>query len=261
MTAAFDELSRLLIVTALSTARMFACFTVLPFLGGNILPQYIRNALIFALFVTLYPLVAPLAPEHLPLHRGVLLLGKEIFVGLVIGFVVSLLFWSAEMTGFLVDNQRGASMASAMDPLYGESTSPSGVLLLQLVTVLFFSTGGFLVFLSGVFESYRLWPVFEFFPRLQGSLPLFFLGKTDQLMRTAFLLSAPFLIAIFLVDLSLGMVNRFVPQLNVFFLSMPIKSGVASFLFVLYLAVIVTYYLEGWEDMEHLITAIKEWTQ
>jgi type III secretion protein T len=65
------------------------------------------------------------------------LLGKEALLGLVVGFVVSLFFWSAEMVGFLVDKQRWGSMASAMDPLYGESSSPTGVLLLQLVTVLF----------------------------------------------------------------------------------------------------------------------------
>ncbi len=141
-------------------------------------------------------------------------------------------------------------MASVFDPLYGESTSPLGMLFLQLVTVLFFATGGFLVFLQGIFEGYRLWPVFEFFPRIGNNLPLFFLGKVDQLMRTDVLIAAPILIAIFLVDLSLGMVNRFVPQLNVFFLSMPVKSGVASFLFVLSLTVIVSYYLSTWHDID-----------
>ncbi|MGC8720823.1 MAG: EscT/YscT/HrcT family type III secretion system export apparatus protein, partial [Thermodesulforhabdaceae bacterium] len=169
MTDIYHELMRLMIITALSSARMLACFTVLPFLGGNILPQYIRNALVFALFAVLYPFISPLAPEQLSVGRGLLLLGKEVFVGLVIGFVVSIIFWSAEMVGFLVDNQRGASMASAMDPLYGESSSPTGVLLLQLVTVLFFATGGFLVFLAGIFESYRFWPVFELVPTVEGN--------------------------------------------------------------------------------------------
>jgi type III secretion protein T len=259
MTDIYPDLMRVLIITALSAARMLTCFTVLPFLGGNILPQYIRNALVFALFAVLYPFISPLAPGQLSVDRGILLLGKEIFVGLVIGFVVGIIFWSAEMVGFLVDNQRGASMASAMDPLYGESSSPTGVLLLQLVTVLFFATGGFLVFLAGIFESYRFWPWFELVPTVEGNLPLFFLGKMDQLMRTAMLLSAPFLIAIFLVDLALGIVNRFVPQLNVFFLSMPVKSGVASFLFVLYLAVIVTYYIDSWSGMDRIISIIQRW--
>ncbi|MGC8720449.1 MAG: flagellar biosynthetic protein FliR, partial [Thermodesulforhabdaceae bacterium] len=94
---------------------------------------------------------------------------------------------------------------------------------------------------------------------VEGNMPLFFLAKMDQLMMTAMLLSAPFLIAIFLVDLALGIVNRFVPQLNVFFLSMPVKSGVASFLFVLYLSVIVKYYIESWSGMDHVISIIQNW--
>ncbi len=258
MIADLGKLQTFFMIALLSTARMFACLTVLPFLGGNLLPQYIRNAIVFALFVVVYPLVASLAPQEIPTERGILLLLKEVFIGLVIGFLVSLVFWSAEMLGFLVDNQRGASMASAVDPLYGESTSPTGVILLQFVTVLFFATGGFLVFLAGVFESYVLWPVFSFFPPLDMGFSDFFLGKVDELMRTAVLLAAPFLIAIFLVDFSLGIVNRFTPQLNVFFLSMPIKSGVASFLLVLYLATIVAYYVKSW-DLDRMLATIRVW--
>ncbi|MEJ5301176.1 MAG: type III secretion system export apparatus subunit SctT [Thermodesulforhabdaceae bacterium] len=258
MTEGSDFL-RFLIITAISTARMLACFTILPFLGGNILPPYIRNALVFALFTVTYPLVAPSAPAHLSYLAGFILLMKEVLVGLIIGFTVGLIFWSAEIVGFLVDNQRGSSMASALDPLYGESSSPLGVLLLQMVTALFFATGGFLVFLDGIFESYQFWPVFDFFPSLEGLSPVFFLGKVDQLMKTSFLLAAPFLIAIFIVDLALGVINRFVPQLNVFFLSMPVKSGIASFLFVLYLTVIASYYIESGEKIDHIIDLLREW--
>jgi type III secretion protein T len=237
---------------------MLACFTILPFLGGNILPPYIRNALVFAIFVVTYPFVASSAPAHISYLQGFILLMKEVLVGLIMGFIVGLLFWSAEIVGFLVDNQRGSSMASALDPLYGESSSPLGVLLLQMVTALFFATGGFLVFLDGVFESYQFWPVFEFFPPIESLSPLFFLDKVDQLMRASLLLAAPFLIVIFIVDLALGVVNRFVPQLNVFFLSMPVKSGIASFLFVLYLTIIVSYYIETGKGVSGVIHVLKE---
>jgi len=252
MIVSYEDIFRVLLIASISMARMLACFTVVPFLGGNILPQYIRNVLLFALFCVVYPFVSTMAPNDIPMYRSIFLLGKEVFVGLVIGFIVSLLFWSAEMVGFLVDNQRGASMASTMDPLYGESTSPSGALLLQLITVLFFAHGGFRVFLEGVFESYRFWPVFEFLPRFEESFPLFFLEKMDALMRTAMLIAAPFLICIFLIDISLGIVNRFVPQLNVFFLSMPIKSGLASFLLVLYLSILTAYYLGSLKALRFL---------
>ncbi len=255
------ELQAFFIITVLSMARMLACFAVLPFLGATLFPQYIRNTIVFTLFLIVYPMIYPLAPENLSMGRAVLLLAKEIFIGFVVGFVISLIFWSAEIVGFLVDNQRGASMASAMDPLYGESTSPTSILLLQLVSVLFFATGGFLVFLSGIFESYCFWPVFSFFPQLDSSIPYFFLGKIDELMRSATLLAAPFLIAIFLVDFSLGIVNRFVPQLNVFFLSMPIKSGLASFLIILYLGVIITYSVDKWQGMERMVATMKAWTK
>lgn len=255
----YQDFMQFLTVMAIAMARVVSCFSVVPFLGGNMLPQYIRNTLVFAIFLSVYPYVAPTAPETLPLTTAALLMAKEVFIGLLMGFMVGIIFWSAEITGFLIDNQRGASMANVLDPLYGHNTSPLGTLLLQLVTVLFFATGGFLVFLEGVFESYRFWPVYDFFPSMDLGIAPFFLEKADQLMRMGLLLASPFLIGIFLIDLSLGLINRFVPQFNVFFLSMPVKSGLASMLMVLYLTVIVTYYAKYWAGMDRVIQALRGW--
>ena len=95
--------------------------------------------------------------------------------------------------------------------------------------------------LSGIFESYRVWPVFSLLPKLDTSFLLFFLKQIDNLMQLIVLFAAPILIAIFISEFGLGLINRFAPQLNVFFLSMPIKSGIACFLMILYLGVLYTF--------------------
>ncbi|MBW2067574.1 MAG: type III secretion system export apparatus subunit SctT [Deltaproteobacteria bacterium] len=249
-----SNLTKSLAILGISSARLITCFNIVPFIGGKIIPHYVRNAIVMSIVLTtVYPFVSITAPDKLTILQGLILLGKEIFVGLIMGFVVGILFWSIEITGFLIDNQRGAGMASVFDPLYGHSTSPMGVLFLQLLTVLFFASGGFLVFLEGIFASYQFWPVFEYVPKIEGKLFIFFLNQADLLMKTGFLLAAPFLITIFLVDLSLGLINRFVPQLNVFFLSMPIKSGISSFLLVAYIAVIAYYYRPHFAGIDEII--------
>lgn len=253
-----EQIRPLLSILALSLARLVACFAILPFLGGKLLPGYVRNSILITLMAIVYPIVAATAPtEPFALRTMVLLLFKEIFLGLLIGFLVGIVFWAAEISGYLIDTQRGASMASVLDPLYGHSTSPLGTVLLQLVTVLFFASGGFLIMLEGLFESYQFWPVFQFFPQMKAEGPLFFLGGIDKLMKSALLLASPVLMALFLSDFCLALASRFVPQLNVFNLAMPIKSGVAGFMLIIYLSIVVYFFKRDVSGIERLINTLR----
>ena len=67
------------------------------------------------------------------------------------------------------------------------------------------------------------------------------LGQLDTLVRTALLLSAPAIIAMFLAELGLALISRFAPQLQVFFLAMPIKSALALFVLVMYMGTLLDY--------------------
>jgi type III secretion protein T len=71
-------------------------------------------------------------------------------------------------------------------------------------------------------------------------------------MRLIAILAAPMVICMFLVDFSLGLVNRFAPSLNVFFLSMPIKSALSLLVLVLYTATFVIFLGEDFMGMEQL---------
>jgi type III secretion protein T len=238
---------------SMSMARIVAAFSVLPFMGPQVVQGIVRNSIILSLALILYPLVAPTVPTtKISVLLLAVILGKEIIIGVIIGFLVGIIFWIAESVGYFIDNQRGTTMASVVNPLSGTQTSPLGSMLLQTVTVLFFSSGGFLVFLTGLFESYRVWPIFSFYPSFDKGFSLFFLQQADFLMRMTVVLAAPVIIAIFVAELGLGLINRFAPQLNVFFLSMPIKSGIASFLLVLYLSFLLFYFKKHFVGIETL---------
>ncbi|MCV5216123.1 SctT family type III secretion system export apparatus subunit VscT, partial [Escherichia coli] len=77
----------------------------------------------------------------------IVILGKEVLLGMLIGFVAAIPFWAIEATGFLVDNQRGAAMASMFNPTLGSQSTPTAVLLTQTLITLFFSGGGFVAFI------------------------------------------------------------------------------------------------------------------
>ncbi len=93
-----------------------------------------------------------------------------------------------------------------------------------------------------VYASYEAWPVTQPLPLPVGhTLPLFFAGKVAWFMAFMMLIAAPIAVACLLVDISLGLINRFAPQLNAYVLAMPIKSGLAALLLYLYLGLLLAH--------------------
>ncbi|EXF67932.1 bacterial export s, 1 family protein [Vibrio parahaemolyticus AQ3810] len=70
----------------------------------------------------------------------------------------------------------------------------------------------------------------------------FFYDQFQQLMWLGVLMSAPLVLAMFLAEFGLALISRFAPQLNVFFLAMPIKSAIASVLLIVYLGLMMDHF-------------------
>ncbi|NJN46698.1 MAG: type III secretion system export apparatus subunit SctT [Candidatus Competibacteraceae bacterium] len=253
----FEELRHWLLVFTFSLPRILATFTMMPVFSRQVLPGMVRNGVAASLALFIFPVVVVDAPvSDLTLISGLGVLIKEVFIGLLIGFGVAALFWSIEAAGFFIDNQRGSTMASSLNPLTGSQTSPMGILFVQTLNVIFFVGGGLLVVLGALYTSYQLWPVFSFFPRVEWDAVPYFLGILDWIMALAVLMAAPVIIAMFLAEFALGLISRFAPQLNVFFLAMPIKSAVGIFILVLYAGILIGYYNDELKKLATHFTAL-----
>lgn len=240
----YDDLHQALFLYSLTLPRLMACFIFLPILnkqtlGGTI----VRNGVLCSLALFIFPMINQ---QDLPAETDgiwlMIILGKEVLLGLLIGFVAAIPFWAIEAAGFLVDNQRGAAMASMFNPTLGSQSTPTAVLLTQTLITLFFSGGGFVAFIYALFNSYASWPVISFFPSVTEEWVHFFYAQFEQLMWLGVLMSAPLVLAMFLAEFGLALISRFAPQLNVFFLAMPIKSAIASVLLIVYLALMMNHF-------------------
>ena len=242
------ELWRHLLALLLGTPRLLMIWQVSPFLGGGVVTGNLRFTLTLACYLVLHPAIAYSLPplegggmELLALWGALVL--KEVFLGLLLGLLAGIIFWSIQCAGLLIDTQRGASNAEAPDILTGETLSPTAAFLFQSAVYLFFAGGGFVAFLGVIYAGYMVWPVTELLPLnvLQRvELPLFFAAQVQWLMLHTLLLAGPVMAACLLTDVSLGLVSRTAPQLNVYVLSMPIKSAVASFLLLLYFGLLTS---------------------
>lgn len=224
----------------LGSARLIIFVSLVPFLGPQ-LTTPVLFPLILAFYLPLHPYLMTIAePWDLSSLAGVMamvaLVVKELFIGYILAFICSCLFYVALSAGTIIDNQRGASQAMGSDPMGGAEASPLGSLMLMAVITLFFSSGAFVNFLSFLYGTYTLWSPFSLLPSLfNANLALYALDNLDFLMLNAVLVASPFILVALLSDVALGLINRFAPQLNVFILSMPIKSGICALLIIFYL--------------------------
>ena len=235
----------------LGMPRLFALVVMAPFFGASVVTGQIRLLLVLALYLPLHPVIVNSLTDDITLSaalslatggRLTLLLLKEVLLGLMIGFLAGIVFWAVQSAGFFMDNQRGAAMAEGADILSGEQSSPLGQLLFQSMVYLFYTSGAFLAFVGLIYASYDIWPVTRGFPGdFSLGAPLYFAEKVGWLMGHMLLLAGPIAVACLLTDISLGLVNRFASQLNVYVLAMPIKCGIAAFLLCFYFGLLLSH--------------------
>lgn len=240
-----ETLQAQMLAYTLLLPRFISCFVMLPVLSKQMLGgSMIRNGVVCSLALYAYPMVAGTLPMTIGGMELMLLVAKEVLLGLLIGFVAAIPFWAVEASGFLIDNQRGAAMASLLNPSLGSQTSPTGLLLTQTLITLFFAGGAFLALLTALFQSYTSWPVAHFLPMVGPQWVSFFYSQFSQMLLLCALLAAPLMIAMFLAEFGLALISRFAPSLNVFVLAMPIKSAVASLLLVIYIKLMMDHAYE-----------------
>jgi type III secretion protein T len=234
---------------ALCLPRIVAAFLVIPLLNGQTMPALVRNSFFVSLAVLIYPLAAAVPLRDVATAAWPLIIVKELFIGSLLGFMFSSVFWAISAAGNLIDTKVGSNFAAVVDPLQGHQTTLTGELLTQLAAWAFMASGAFRLFLQILMTSYTTWPVAELLPRLAPRAEKLVTDEFAGLLTLALLLAAPALVVMSLLDLTLGLMNRYAQQLNVVSLTMPIKAWVGIFIVLLslgtFVAVITRHLVEN----------------
>jgi type III secretion protein T len=256
MTDAVTQASQVLTQLALVLPRVGAALLIAPLLAQETVPATVRNVFIFGVAITVLPFVAGEAAPGFGVTWLPLML-KELFIGAVIGFSFGIVFWALGSAGDIIDNKIGAATAQAADPMSGINLAEFGRLLARLAGYLFVAFGGVRVFLDLLLSSYQVWPLAAPWPALEAAGTLFFIERSGDLLRLALLLSAPVWIVLALADVALGLVNRYAQQLNVYVLSMAVKSWLAALVVGLTALAIADYAAEWIGGQRGLLDALR----
>lgn len=252
-----------IVLIGLSFARLVSFFSIVPFFGGASVPPRVKVATAMSMVVILYPSLAASIPAGQSLNFGPLgfiaLLAKEVLVGYALGFVASLVFEAVQVAGRIADFQRGSTMGELYAPQIQSRVSELGQFKLQLAIVLFIALGAHRLFIGALLRSFDFIPALGF-PKFGGGwspAAELIVIMTASVLSIGLQLAAPVLIALLLTDLFFGIINRVAPQVNVFFLSMPVKMlvGVIVILIILpALALRMEYFFgESYKAFEYLL--------
>lgn len=215
----------------LGLMRMAPIVALAPFLGAK-LPGSVKIGTAIALTAVFLPYLISHAKTPIVTYDSLFACYclKELFVGFVIAFLVSIPFYIAQSSGVLIDFLRGSSALQIQDPIMQSQSSSIGQLYNYIFIVLFFDIGGPFVFFEGVLNSYSIIPADSFIPVAFFSLQMpfwqFMLGILTKFLAVSLQLAAPSLVAVLMAEMFLGIANRLAPQVQIAFLGMALKSFV-----------------------------------
>ncbi|MDA9455266.1 translocation protein [Bradyrhizobium sp. CCBAU 21359] len=172
---------------------------------------------------------------------AVSLLGlKEIFIGLLFGFLLSIPLWSIQAVGDIIDTQRGIS-SQLDDPATRSQTAAMGLFLGTAAVTIFVVSGGLQTMVRCLYGSYLIWPVYRLLPPLTQQGAMEFIGLLDHIMHTTLVVAGPVLALLLLIDVSLMLLGRFAPQIKLNDLSPTIKNAAFGIIMVSYAVFLIEY--------------------
>ena len=198
-------------------ARVGALVMLMPGIGERAIPM--RQRLVLALALTL--IVLPMVRE-ITLARGMALprmLG-EALLGLSIGLAGRIAMAALDIAGGLIAQSIGLSMAQVLDPAQGQQGETLSVFLRMLGVSLIFAGDLHHLALAGIVGSYELLPVGTSLP--QGDLAELVLKLVRDVFETGLRIAAPFVVFGLVFNVGLGLAARLTPQVQLFFLAMPV---------------------------------------
>jgi flagellar biosynthetic protein FliR len=206
----------------LAFARIGTMIMLLPGLGELSVPPRVRLTVALVLTAVIMPLHRNTYDIDLRVPGPVLaMLGQELFVGAVLGLTARLTISALQVAGAVIAQQMGLGFVTAVDPTQGQQGVIVGNFLSVLGITLIFAFDLHHLVIGALNESYTL-----FRP---GDVPM--IGDVAALLsrtvasafRIGIQLAAPFLVFGLLFNLGLGVLSRLMPQMQVFFVGMPLS--------------------------------------
>jgi flagellar biosynthetic protein FliR len=210
----------------------------------------VRIRLIFSLFVSFVIMSTiesqlPVKPEKTA--EFAILIFNEVMVGLSIGIAIKIIQSAIHVAGLVFSYQSGLSSGMIFDPINNTQGSAYGAFLMMSFTMLLIATDMHLLIIKSIKLSYNLFP-FGFFIQNYGSFVDLVTKASSDAFNLGVRISAPFFMVGIFLNLGAGILSRLMPQMQVFFILMPIQILVQSVIFMMILGSTMLWLVDYYHD-------------
>jgi flagellar biosynthetic protein FliR len=229
-------------------ARIGTMIMLLPAFGEMVIPPRIRLVVALALTAVLFPLHRTEYAVDLRSFESIfVLLGKELLIGAVLGMTARFAISALQVTGSIVAQQLGLGFVTAVDPTQGQQGVLVGNFLTMLGVTLLFTTDLHHVLIAALNQSYTLFRPGEV--PLTGDMAALMVKTMSSAFRIGVQLAAPFLVFGLVFNVSLGLLSRLMPQMQVFFIGLPLSILIGFIVLLLVVGAMMGTFLDYFESV------------
>ncbi len=231
--------------------RMGSALMLLPGFTASYVSTQIRLSIALALAIILMPVVTrflPPAPDRFDILLQYIL--REITIGIFLAVIIQTIFSSLSLAGNIAGQAIGFSNAQNFNPAtQNQSIIIESFLGVTALTVIFMANLHHIM-LNAIIDTYHLFPVGQALP--WGD----FANQMSQTVNGAFIagfkLGAPFIAFNIVFYTGMGLVSRLMPQLNIFFLSLPLQIYLGAGLLFITMPIMILWFMRYFDDSMQL---------
>lgn len=200
--------------------RISAMMMAAPVFGARLMPVRIRILMAFAFSLVAIPLL-PQVPAVDPIsYQGMMIAAQQVLIGLAMGFMIQLVFQALVIAGESIANGMGLGFARMVDPANGVQVPVVSQFLIVMATLLFVILNGHLLLIDLVVQSFRILPIDP--QGLSANGAWYVASWGGQMFAGGLLVALPAVTAMLVVNISMGVITRAAPQLNIFAVGFPL---------------------------------------
>lgn len=220
---------------------------IMPGIGDAFVPAQARLLFALALSFIVTPILAPLLPK-MPesAYLFVLLIASEAMIGVFIGTIMRIMIAALDTAGAMISFQASFSNAILFNPATESQGSIMSGVYSAIGVALLMVTNFHHVLLASIVESYNMFPVKELFPDTR-SIAETISQVTSLSFKIGVQMALPFIIIGTLLQIGFGLLGRLMPQLQIFFLVMPVQIFVTLVIALLTVSASMLFWLEGYD--------------
>ncbi|QPN30174.1 flagellar biosynthetic protein FliR [Diaphorobacter sp. JS3051] len=204
--------------------RVLALFTSAPVFSMRVIPVRTRIGLAFLVAVCAQAVLPEQPVISLNSREAAGAVVQQVGIGLAMGFAVRLVFAAVELAGEIIGLQMGLNFASFFDPTSNAQVSAVARFFGNISMLLFVVINGHLMVLMAVVKSFDSFPVGGNFLQAIGQMRLHELGAS--LFSSALWIALPMIALLLFVNLTLGIISRVAPQMNIYAVGFPVTLTV-----------------------------------